>query len=396
MSLCWFFALQLRINPTARSTFAFPSHLAQLNPEDSCGAFFHLRQYDPASDLESHFSIRFGAILDDQNDTLALKFVSHIHDSKSLHPSSRPEDFEMKWEEPMKLMDLTRSYPRFRCDPSLYEFESCGGFLPTFAAEAWNCVSWVQLELHISWVAECIILSLENIWTYDEHMIFKVNHSASFLNLSLFACFRRSSTNGRHIPSFVDRWSRNLTQSFSGADRWIVDQNSRKNMEGSWRILVISKVCEVHQWFYPTTACSLYSWSETTPTMSLDKSWQRVWTCEASLGRDWTGLSWWYSVTSTIRGPAEVQCSNLSWRSWWRWKAAEVFGWCRKEQLLQNLQRALMVKKVTHCIFCDWSLFQNQNMAVGMHLNKKAEPGLGFFGELHVCMFYVFFLFFSL
>ena len=53
-----------------------------------------------------------------------------------------------------------------------------------------------------------------------------------------------------------------------------------------------------------------------------------------------------------------------------------------------------MVKKVTHCIFCDWSLFQNQNMAVGMHLNKKAEPGLGFFGELHVCMFYVFFLFF--
>ena len=55
-----------------------------------------------------------------------------------------------------------------------------------------------------------------------------------------------------------------------------------------------------------------------------------------------------------------------------------------------------MVKKVTQCIFCDWSLFQNQNMAVGMHLNKKAEPGLGFFGELHVCMFYVFFLFFSL
>lgn len=228
MSLCWFFALKLRINPTARSTFAFPSHLAQLNPEDSCGAFFHLRQYDPASDLESHFSIRFGAILDDQNDTLALKFVSHIHDSKSLHPSSRPEDFEMKWEEPMKLMDLTRSYPRFRCDPSLYEFESCGGFLPTFAAEAWNCVSWVQLELHISWVAECIILSLENIWTYDENMIFKVNHSASFLNHSLFACFRRSSTNGRHIPSFVDRWSRNLTQSFSGADRRIVGSWDRR------------------------------------------------------------------------------------------------------------------------------------------------------------------------
>lgn len=197
MSLCWFFALQLRINPTARSTFAFPSHLAQLNPEDSRGAFFHFRQYDPASDLESHFSIRFGAILDDQNDTLALKFVSHIHDSKSLHPSSRPEDFEMKWEEPMKLMDLTRSYPRFRCDPSLYEFESCGGFLPTFAAEAWNCVSWVQLELHISWVAECIILSLENIWTYDEKYDLQ---GESF-------CFLSEPQLIRLFQALIDKWS---------------------------------------------------------------------------------------------------------------------------------------------------------------------------------------------
>ena len=53
----------------------------------------------------------------------------------------------MKWEAPMKLTDLTFAMPRFRCDPSLYEFECCGGFLPSFPAEAGNCASWVQLDI---------------------------------------------------------------------------------------------------------------------------------------------------------------------------------------------------------------------------------------------------------
>lgn len=301
-----------------------------------------------------------------------------------------------------------------------HEVDGPDSIVPSFSL--WSITIWVRIlwglfanlccrglelcELGATWVAyfmSCrmyyiIIRKYMNIWwkIWSSRWIIllpfwtSAYSPVSGAHRQMVATYRLSWTGGLEISP------RAFQEIVGSSDRGIVDQNSRKNMEGSWRILVISKVCEVHQRFYPTSACSLYSWSETTPTMSLDKSWQRVWTYEASLGRDWTGLSWWYSVTSTIRGPAEVQCSNLSWRSWWRWKAAEVFGWCRKEQLLQNLQRALMVKKVTHCIFCDWSLFQNQNMAVGMHLNKKAEPGLGFFGELHVCMFYVFFMFFSL